>query len=298
MSFITLNHGVSFIFGWTGYPSVDKQGMPFVNIKEGKKTRVIITSQISSSRYPYFRFVYQLFTGIMMDSNIQEKVHKVEEFFDGHLKPQLVRAIAERDKVFEQQKMLFVKEHRELREEQRTMVNLGSVLYMQVDVPDTHRIFVDVGLGFHVEFTWQTPLSKDHLLPPPIRRQPSDGLWASSVSSVDIEDGGQWEKRCLIVKRSNSGIGQHGGDEFTRSHHQTADANIACFMHWATHDLTHRVINSAERSLLHVYSTNYCNTSTGTLPGAWPVLCVRNQNIDGMHYSFSLMRTRNLQLLN
>ncbi|XP_073267897.1 uncharacterized protein [Populus alba] len=93
MSFITLNHGVSFIFGWTGYPSVDKQGMPFVNIKEGKKTRVIITSQISSSRYPYFR-----------------------------------------DKVFEQQKMLFVKEHRELREEQRTMVNLGSVLYMQVDV--------------------------------------------------------------------------------------------------------------------------------------------------------------------
>ncbi|XP_073267898.1 uncharacterized protein [Populus alba] len=82
----------------------------------------------------------------MMDSNIQEKVHKVEEFFDGHLKPQLVRAIAER----------FVKEHRELREEQRTMVNLGSVLYMQVDVPDTHRIFVDVGLGFHVEFTWQS----------------------------------------------------------------------------------------------------------------------------------------------
>ncbi|KAI9387396.1 hypothetical protein POPTR_010G163600v4 [Populus trichocarpa] len=43
--------------------------------------------------------------GIMMESNIQEKVHEVEEFFDGHLKPQLVRAIAERDKVFEQQKM-------------------------------------------------------------------------------------------------------------------------------------------------------------------------------------------------
>lgn len=35
------------------------------------------------------------------------------------------------------------------------MVNLGSVLYMQADVPDTHRIFVGVGLGFHVEFTWQ-----------------------------------------------------------------------------------------------------------------------------------------------
>lgn len=31
-----------------------------------------------------------------MDSNIQEKVHKVEEVFDGHLKPQPFRAIAER----------------------------------------------------------------------------------------------------------------------------------------------------------------------------------------------------------
>ncbi|KAI8023561.1 hypothetical protein LOK49_LG03G03033 [Camellia lanceoleosa] len=36
----------------------------------------------------------------------------------------------------------------------RTLVNIGSKVYMQADVPDTRRIFVDIGLGFHVEFTW------------------------------------------------------------------------------------------------------------------------------------------------
>ncbi|KAL6192808.1 hypothetical protein ACLB2K_033894 [Fragaria x ananassa] len=39
------------------------------------------------------------------------------------------------------------------------MVNLGSEVYMQAEVPDTRRIFVDVGLGFHVEFTWSEALS-------------------------------------------------------------------------------------------------------------------------------------------
>ncbi|KAF5955271.1 hypothetical protein HYC85_008127 [Camellia sinensis] len=41
----------------------------------------------------------------------------------------------------------------------RTLVNLGSEVYMQADVPDTRRIFVDVGLGFHVEFTWSEALN-------------------------------------------------------------------------------------------------------------------------------------------
>lgn len=40
----------------------------------------------------------------------------------------------------------------------RTLVNLGSEVYIQADVPDTTRIFVDVGLGFHVEFTWSEAL--------------------------------------------------------------------------------------------------------------------------------------------
>ncbi|GAY36736.1 hypothetical protein CUMW_024160 [Citrus unshiu] len=42
-----------------------------------------------------------------MDSYRQEKVQKFEEFVDRRLKPDLTRAIAERDKVFEQQKILY-----------------------------------------------------------------------------------------------------------------------------------------------------------------------------------------------
>ncbi|CAN6881625.1 unnamed protein product, partial [Brassica oleracea] len=40
----------------------------------------------------------------------------------------------------------------------RTVVNLGSEVYMQAEVPDTRHIFMDVGLGFHVEFTRQDAL--------------------------------------------------------------------------------------------------------------------------------------------
>eukprot|EP00850_Spirogloea_muscicola_P011625 SM000073S21401 [mRNA] locus=s73:54452:55874:- [translate_table: standard] len=41
----------------------------------------------------------------------------------------------------------------------RSMVSLGSEVYMQADVPDTSRIFVNVGLGFHVEFTLPEAIS-------------------------------------------------------------------------------------------------------------------------------------------
>ncbi|KAL5199128.1 hypothetical protein ABZP36_002640 [Zizania latifolia] len=60
----------------------------------------------------------------------QEKVKKFEDFVDRRLKPDLVSAISQRDKLFQQQKTL----------------------------PDTRHIFVDIGLGFHVEFTWQEAL--------------------------------------------------------------------------------------------------------------------------------------------
>ncbi|XP_057543573.1 uncharacterized protein LOC130821809 [Amaranthus tricolor] len=95
-----------------------------------------------------------------MDKYIEEKVKKFEEFVDGRLKPDLVKAIAERDKLFEQQKIFSeLKRNIENLEKNsvssiKTLVNLGSEVYMQAEVPDTRHIFVDVGLGFHVEFTW------------------------------------------------------------------------------------------------------------------------------------------------
>ncbi|XP_068634391.1 uncharacterized protein [Aristolochia californica] len=99
-----------------------------------------------------------------MDSHKQEKVQKFEEFVDSRLKPDLVRAIAERDKIFEKQKIFSdLKKNIETLEKNgvtslRSSVNLGSEVYMQADVPDTRHIFVDVGMGFHVEFTWSEAL--------------------------------------------------------------------------------------------------------------------------------------------
>ncbi|OMO71860.1 Prefoldin subunit [Corchorus olitorius] len=99
-----------------------------------------------------------------MESLRHEKVQKFEEFVDRRLKPDLARAVAERDKVFEQQKVFSdLRKNIENLEKNsvtslRTMVNLGSEVYMQAEVPDTQRIFVNIGLGFHVEFTWSEAL--------------------------------------------------------------------------------------------------------------------------------------------
>ncbi|WOH01554.1 hypothetical protein DCAR_0520938 [Daucus carota subsp. sativus] len=100
-----------------------------------------------------------------MDAYTQEKIQRFEEFVDLRLKPDLVHAIAERDKVFDQQKTFSdLKRNIENLEKNsvtslRTLVNLGSEVYAQADVPDTRHIFVDVGLGFHVQFTWSEALS-------------------------------------------------------------------------------------------------------------------------------------------
>ncbi|KAG6575525.1 Protein UXT-like protein, partial [Cucurbita argyrosperma subsp. sororia] len=99
-----------------------------------------------------------------IDNFQNEKVQRFEEFVDRRLKPDLVHAIAERDKVFEQQKV-FSDLRRNIENLEKnsitnltTLVNLGSEVYVQGNVADTRRIFVDVGLGFHVEFTWSEAL--------------------------------------------------------------------------------------------------------------------------------------------
>ncbi|XP_021744658.1 protein UXT homolog isoform X1 [Chenopodium quinoa] len=100
-----------------------------------------------------------------MDKYREAKVTKFEEFVDRRLRPDLVKAIAERDKVFERQK-IFSDLKRNIQNLEKnsvsslkTLVNLGSEVYMQAEVPDTRRIFVDVGSGFHVEFTWSEALN-------------------------------------------------------------------------------------------------------------------------------------------
>ncbi|KAL7245836.1 hypothetical protein ACSBR2_001047 [Camellia fascicularis] len=90
-----------------------------------------------------------------MDSIRQEKVQRFEEFVDRRLKPDLVRAIAESSDLRKSIENLEKNSVTSL----KTLVNLGSEVYMQADVPDTRRIFVDIGLGFHVEFTWSEALN-------------------------------------------------------------------------------------------------------------------------------------------
>ncbi|XP_031488986.1 uncharacterized protein LOC116256709 isoform X1 [Nymphaea colorata] len=100
----------------------------------------------------------------MMDNTAQQKVQKFEEFVDKRLKPDLVHAVAERDKVFAQQKVFsdLRKNIEALQNNEvaslRTLVNLGSEVYVQADIPCTRSICVDIGLGFHVEFTWHEAL--------------------------------------------------------------------------------------------------------------------------------------------
>ncbi|XP_026395207.1 protein UXT homolog isoform X4 [Papaver somniferum] len=89
-----------------------------------------------------------------MDSVRQLKVQRYEDFVDRRLKPDLVRAIAERSDLRKSIQTLEKNAATSL----RTLVNLGSEVYMQADVPDTRHIFVDVGLGFHVQFTWSEAL--------------------------------------------------------------------------------------------------------------------------------------------
>ncbi|KAI8022756.1 hypothetical protein LOK49_LG03G03042 [Camellia lanceoleosa] len=101
-----------------------------------------------------------------MDSIRQEKVQRFEEFVDRHLKSDLVHAIVERAKSLKNKKKVFsdLRKNIENLEKNsvtglRPLVNIGSEVYIQADVPDTRRIFVDIRLGFHVEFTWSEALN-------------------------------------------------------------------------------------------------------------------------------------------
>nr|GMC55847.1 U11/U12 small nuclear ribonucleoprotein 31 kDa protein [Ipomoea batatas] len=90
-----------------------------------------------------------------MDAIKQEKVRRYEEFVDNRLKPDLVHAIAESSDLRRNIENLEKNSVTSL----RSLVNLGSEVYVQAEVPDTRHIIVDVGLGFHVEFTWSEALN-------------------------------------------------------------------------------------------------------------------------------------------
>eukprot|EP00245_Coleochaete_scutata_P005820 TRINITY_DN19704_c0_g1_i1.p2 TRINITY_DN19704_c0_g1~~TRINITY_DN19704_c0_g1_i1.p2 ORF type:complete len:159 (-),score=37.90 TRINITY_DN19704_c0_g1_i1:551-1027(-) len=89
----------------------------------------------------------------------EKKIREYEKFVEERLKVDLQHVVNERNQIFEQKKQYtdLGKSLRMLEErgtkQMRSLVNLGSEVFMQAEVPDTSRVFVDVGLGFHVEFT-------------------------------------------------------------------------------------------------------------------------------------------------
>ncbi|KAM7269217.1 hypothetical protein ACFE04_024714 [Oxalis oulophora] len=89
-----------------------------------------------------------------MDVNIPEKALKIEEIIESKMKPVLVAAVADRSDLKRNIENLEKYNITSL----QSMINLGSEVYVQADVPDTQHIFVDIGLGFHVEFTWSEAL--------------------------------------------------------------------------------------------------------------------------------------------
>ncbi|CEP14992.1 hypothetical protein [Parasitella parasitica] len=75
------------------------------------------------------------------------------------LKPSLKKELDERDLIFNN-----IAEYQKLNtqietiqdnklNELKTMVDLGSQFFVQAHVPDTKYIYVNVGFGFHVQFT-------------------------------------------------------------------------------------------------------------------------------------------------
>jgi len=89
----------------------------------------------------------------------QQKIVEYETFIEQKLQVDLQYVMAARDRHYDQlAKYLELKNNIILLQENnmkeiKTKINLGNDFYAQAKVPDTSRIFVHVGLGFHVEYT-------------------------------------------------------------------------------------------------------------------------------------------------
>lgn len=96
----------------------------------------------------------------------REKLEKYEHFLNNVLREDLRLVLENRDKLYED-----IAAHSQLKqvidcinevpheEGLRTQVDLGSNFYVQSHVPDVSRIYVNVGLGFHLELTLQEALT-------------------------------------------------------------------------------------------------------------------------------------------
>ncbi|KND04891.1 prefoldin, alpha subunit [Spizellomyces punctatus DAOM BR117] len=88
-----------------------------------------------------------------------KQIERYERFVNERLRVDLQKAVVARDKIYET-----IAEYLKLRNqidllrneklnELKTMMDVGCEFFMQAKVPDTSRIYVKVGAGYHVELT-------------------------------------------------------------------------------------------------------------------------------------------------
>jgi len=93
------------------------------------------------------------------NSEISEKVLRYERFLNDTLRGDLQKVVDERDKIYEQlseylQLKTVIESITETKlDKVTTKVDLGCNFYVKALVPDTSRIYVAIGYGFHLEMT-------------------------------------------------------------------------------------------------------------------------------------------------
>jgi len=89
----------------------------------------------------------------------QEKILETEQFINERLKVDLQRVLEAREKIYDE-----LSEYAKLREQVQlfaqqprtkltTLVNIGAAFYVQANVEDCTKLFVNIGLGFHVQLS-------------------------------------------------------------------------------------------------------------------------------------------------
>ncbi|VDD77880.1 unnamed protein product [Mesocestoides corti] len=103
-----------------------------------------------------------------METTKDEKILKVEAFINEKLRKDLRLTLEAGDAVYaeiseylELQNLLekFAEMGIEGDEGMNTMVDMGCNFYLKAHIPDFKRIYVDIGMGFHVEMTHSEALA-------------------------------------------------------------------------------------------------------------------------------------------
>eukprot|EP00761_Pharyngomonas_kirbyi_P002640 gb/GECH01002644.1/.p1 GENE.gb/GECH01002644.1/~~gb/GECH01002644.1/.p1 ORF type:complete len:142 (+),score=48.98 gb/GECH01002644.1/:1-426(+) len=92
-------------------------------------------------------------------SQQEQLISSYQNYLESTLKNELETLVEKRENVYETlSKYLQLRNSIEMiqdqkLEEMKTMVNIGSDIFAQAKVPNTSRIYLKIGLGFHVDMT-------------------------------------------------------------------------------------------------------------------------------------------------